>query len=92
MRFAPNSRRDFDLDNKDPVLSTIENFRLKNGTNGRDKADKWTPEKVARYGGTAPDSVGAWLVYWFQSMPGLDNKAFDDTMRPMKNWWVYWYY
>lgn len=92
VRFAPNARRDFDLDNKKPVLSTIEHFRLRDGADGRDKAESWTPEKTVPYRAVAPDCVGAWMVFWRQSMPGLNNKALDDTGRPMKNWWVYLYY
>jgi hypothetical protein len=92
VRFPPNARREFDTENKKPVLSTIEHFRLRDGTEGRDKAEPWTSDKLAPYRAVAPDCVGAWMVFWRQSMPGLNNKALDDTGRPMKNWWVYLYY
>ena len=92
VRFPPNARRDFDIDNKIPVLSTIEHFRMRDGSEGRDKAEPWTFEKTVPYRAVAPDCVGAWMVYWRQSMPGLNNKALDDTGRPLKNWWVYLFY
>jgi hypothetical protein len=31
-------------------------------------------------------------VYWFQSMPGLDNKCLDAEGRPLKNWWPFLFY
>ncbi len=92
VRFPPNARREFDIENKTPVLSTIENFRLRNGFEGRDKAEPWTFEKTVPYRAVAPDCVGGWMVYWRQSMPGLNTKALDDTGRPLKNWWVYLFY
>ena len=92
VRFPPNARKEFDVDNKIPVLSTVEHFRMHDGAEGRDKAEPWTFEKTVPYRAVAPDCVGAWMVYWRQSMPGLNNKAQDDTGRPLKNWWVYLFY
>ena len=92
IRFAPNSRREMDLLNKDTVLTTLENYRLKNGSNGADKAERWTMTKLDRYRSVAPDCVGPWAVYWGQSLPGVDTKATDDTGRPMKNWWTFLFY
>ena len=40
----------------------------------------------------APDCMGAWLIYWRQNMPGLDNKQKDDEGKPMKNWWPFLFY
>jgi hypothetical protein len=92
VRFPPNARRDFDIDNMTPVLTNIEHYRLRDGSDGRDKAEPYTSAKLARYRQVAPDCVGAWMVYWRQSMPGLDNKALDDQKLPMKNWWPFLFY
>jgi hypothetical protein len=47
---------------------------------------------LKRYAELAPDCMGRWLVYWWQNMPGLNNRSKDDDGRPMKNWWVFWFY
>jgi hypothetical protein len=90
--FPPNARRHYDLDNPDPVLSTIEDWRIGSGPEGKDRAQPWTPKAFEPYRSLAPDCMGAWLVYWRQNMPGLDNRQKDDAGRPMKNWWPFLFY
>jgi hypothetical protein len=87
VHFMPNGRRDYDLDNRAPVLSTIETWRQPH-----EVARPWTPETLERYRELAPDCMGRWVVYWRQNMPGLDNTALDDEGRPMKNWWPFLFY
>jgi len=87
VHFMPNGRRDYDIDNDAPVLSTIESWRQPG-----QQARPWTPAVLDRYGELAPDCMGRWVVYWRQSMPGLDNTALDDDGRPMKNWWPFLFY
>jgi hypothetical protein len=87
VHFMPNGRRDYDLDNPAPVLSTIETWRQPGQV-----ARPWTPSVLERYRELAPDCMGRWVVYWRQSMPGLDNTALDDEGRPMKNWWPFLFY
>jgi hypothetical protein len=87
VHFMPNGRFDYDLDNRDPVLSTIESWRQPGG-----QPRPWTPAVLDRYGDLAPDCMGRWVVYWRQSMPGLGNTARDDDGRPMKNWWPFLFY
>jgi hypothetical protein len=87
VHFMPNGRFDYDLDNTAPVLSTIETWRQP-GQEPR----PWTPAVLERYRELAPDCMGRWVVYWRQSMPGLDNTALDDDGRPMKNWWPFLFY
>lgn len=91
-RFTPNSLRPFDINSPDPVMSSIENYRMKNGNNGADKIERWTSMRLAKYQALANDCVGPWIVYWWQNMPGLDNKALDEADRPMKNWWPFLFY
>lgn len=38
------------------------------------------------------DNGGKWLTYWCQNVPGYLNDSLDDDGKPMKNWWVFWYY
>ena len=92
VNFVPNARRDGDIANETPVLSTIEHYRLLDGPDGKDRAVPWLPTRFARFQGVAPDASGPWTVYWRQNMPGLDNPCKDDAGRPMLNWWPFLFY
>ena len=71
---------------------TIEDWRIGSGPGGKDVPRPWSNAAFAKYRDLAPDCTGAWLVYWRQNFPGLDNKQKDDTGRPMKNWWPFLFY
>jgi hypothetical protein len=90
--FPPNGRRHYDLDNDQPVMSTIEGWRLRGGPGGKDRAKPWTNAAFRNYRDLAPDCMGAWLVYWRQNMPGYASKQKDDAGRPMKNWGPFLFY
>ncbi len=92
VHFTPNSRGDYDLDNPQPVLCTIEHYRRLDGPNGKDKAELWTVDKFKKYNQLAGDCMGPWLVYWRQNIPGLENRSKDDSRGPMKNWWPFLFY
>jgi hypothetical protein len=87
VHFMPNGRDDYDLENAAPVLSTVESWRQPG-----EEARPWTPAVLERYRELAPDCMGRWVVYWRQSMPGLDTAALDDDGRSMKNWWPFLFY
>ena len=87
VHFTPNGRFDYDLDNPEQVLSTIESWRQPG-----QEARTWTIAELERYRDLAPDCMGRWVVYWRQNMPGLDNTALDDEGRPMKSWWPFLFY
>jgi hypothetical protein len=90
--FPPNARGHYDLDNGQPVLSTIEDWRIGSGPDGKDLAKPFTSRAIREYRDRAPDCMGPWLVYWRQNMPGLDNKQKDESGKPMKNWWPFLFY
>lgn len=92
VHFTPNARDHYDQDNTNFVMSTIEDWRIGSGPDGKDRAEPWSNEKIARYKDIAPDCQGRWLVYWRQNMPGLENKSKDDTGTPMKNWFPFLFY
>ena len=91
VHFMVNGRHDYDLDNQQPVLTTIEHYRLRDN-NGKDKITLWTPTILDRYKDLGADCMGRWVIYWRQNMPGLDNRAKDDDNRPMRNWWPFLFY
>ena len=90
--WPPNARGHYDLDNKAAVLSTIEDWRMGSGPGGTDLRKPFTNEAFNRYRKLAPDCMGAWLIYWRQNMPGLDNRQKDELGKPMKNWWPFLFY
>lgn len=92
VHFPPNGRSHYDLSNDQPVLSTIEDWRIGSGTGGKDLARPFTNQAFEKYRTLAPDCMGAWLVYWRQNMPGLDNRQKADGGQPMKNWWPFLFY
>jgi hypothetical protein len=92
VHFTINSRKDMDMDNPQPVMSTIEHFRLHDGLRGSDKSELWTPAVIQRFKAGASDCMGPWLTYWMQNFPGADNRAVDDDGHHMKNWWPFLFY
>ena len=84
--WPPNARGHYDLENTNAVSSTMEDWRI-GGTK-----KPFTNTAFARYRKFAPDCMGAWLVYWRQNFPGLDNAQKDDDGKPMKNWWPFLFY
>jgi len=90
--FAPGARHHYDLGSPYTVMSTIENWRMRNGPDGRDLALEFNKEKFLRYSEVAPDCQGAWMIFWRQCMPGLDNQCLDDDGNLMKNWWPFLFY
>jgi hypothetical protein len=90
--FPPNARGHYDLDNANPILSTIEDWRQGSGPGGKDLAAPFTNKAFRQYRDLAPDCMGPWLIYWRQNMPGLNNRQKDDDGRPMKNWGPFLFY
>ncbi|HEX6133093.1 MAG TPA: hypothetical protein VFZ24_03855, partial [Longimicrobiales bacterium] len=87
----PNTTQEYDYENPVPVQSDIEDWRP-DGT-GAKKAiavDAWA-SLVFPWPGAQdfPQRVETqWYIYWFQSMPGLNNgiPLHDGTMT---NWWYF---
>lgn len=92
--FPPNARHNYDETNTATVLTTCEHYGLHDGPGGKDLQTPYNVHTLDRWkaqygvGGTG----GAWFMYWFESWPGLNNKATMPDGTPMKNWWVYLYY
>lgn len=92
VHFPPNARAHYDLHNDQPVLSTIEDWRIGSGLNGEDIAKPFSTAVFQNSRDQASDCMGPWLVYWRQNMPGLENRQKDEHGRPMKNWWPFLFY
>jgi hypothetical protein len=92
VHFMPNGRSHYDLENRDPVMSTIEDWRIGSGTGHKDLAKPWTNAVLDQYKELAPDCMGRWLVYWRQNFPGYKNRSKDDNGKRMKNWLPFLFY
>jgi hypothetical protein len=92
VHFTINGRHDYDLDNPQPVSTTIEHYGLRDGANGGDATTLFTPAVYAGYRQLANDCMGPWLIYWRQNWPGYRTRALDDDGRPMKNWCPFLFY
>jgi hypothetical protein len=92
VHFPPGARGHYDLVSPYIVKTVIENYRMRNGPDGKDVVHDFDPGKFRQYDNLAPDCMGAWMVYWRQCMPGLDNHCVADAGQPMKNWWVFLFY
>lgn len=93
--FPPNASGQYDKSNAQVVMSTCEHYGLHDGPGGADLQTPYSVATVDRWKNTPTGSAmrgGGWFMYWFQSWPGLDNKAKMADGSPMKNWWVYLYY
>jgi len=92
VHFPPGARHHYDLSSPFVVMSTIEDYRLRNGPDGKDRATEFNIKRIRAAGNFAPDCMGNWMVFWRQCMPGLDNECVDNAGRPMKNWWPFLFY
>lgn len=92
VHFTPNGRSHYDLTSPYTATSTIQHWRQGDGPGGEDMPEPFSIADFQIYNSKAPDCMGPWLVYWRQSMPGLDNAALDDDGLPMKNWWPFLFY
>lgn len=90
--FPPGARWHYDLESPYTVQTTLETYRTRATAEGKDEVREFTKEKYEKYKDVAPDCMGRWIVYWFQSMPGLENRCMDAEGKAMKNWWPFLFY
>ena len=82
----------FLLDTKILGNGCFEGIGRGRGQGNRDRAGPFSSAVLLRNRDLAPDCMGAWLVYWRQNMPGMNNRSKDDAGKPMKNWWPFLFY
>jgi len=85
--FPPNARTHYDIDHREPVQATCESYRQSGGLPKPTSSRDWM-----RYAPIAGDCTGPWIIYWWQSFPGIDRVAITDDRAPMKNWWPFLFY
>ncbi len=95
--FPPNATGASAQDDALTVLTSCENYGLRNGADGGDLATPYTASLPTRdYAGAAGvasgDCAGPQVTYLLASMPGLGTTAALPDGTPMKNWWPYLFY
>jgi hypothetical protein len=90
--FPPNASDHYDIVSPTTVSSTCRGYRTGGGPGAGDPESPITASDWDAYRSLAPDCTGAWIVWWWQSFPGLGNAARDESGAPMKNWWPFLFY
>jgi hypothetical protein len=95
--FPPNATGAAAQDDGLTVLTSCENYGLRNAADGGDLTTPYTTSlPTSDYSGVAgvssPDCSGPQVTYLFASMPGLGTTASLPDGTPMKNWWPYLFY
>jgi hypothetical protein len=105
--FYPNTTGTYSYDANMPdptVLTSCENYGLKNGPDGKDLTTPYTNAMTDMFYGrsqrTCPadqpacddDCGGHGTTYLYQNFPSYGTQARNDDDTPMQNWWVYLFY
>lgn len=85
--FTPAGRQHYDLDSDFAVRTSCKRYR-----DGSGASDLFSRADYDRYRTVAPDCMGPFLMWWRQSLPGLDNRSRDAAGAPMLNWWPFLFY
>ena len=104
--FPPNTSTDYDYCNDILLESDIMNWIPEGGMNEEVNCETWTSieynypfetiywNKFKGIDNISFDSHYKWLIYWFQSIPGLDNNipyTKNGTNYTLTNWWDLFY-
>lgn len=102
--YPVNASRAYDYDNQTPFSSEIPNWNP-NGTATTTTVSSLSWKKNITINYTMPTSTyknetsrnvvgndpqGGWMIYWFQSIPGDDNKITYGS-KQLTNWWDIYY-
>ncbi|MCL2448804.1 MAG: hypothetical protein FWD17_07655 [Polyangiaceae bacterium] len=94
--FPPNATGESVQEGDITVLTSCENYGLRNAASGADVTTPYSNAIAASdymgVAGVATDCGGAQPTYILASMPGLGTSATAADGTPMKNWWVYLFY
>lgn len=87
VHWAPNATMHYDLSSPASVLSSCTHWR-----DGSGATELFDASIIAQYADVAPDCQGAFLVWWWQNVPGRHASAIDDDGGVMLSWWPFFYY
>jgi Divergent InlB B-repeat domain len=91
VHYPPNATNDYDYNNLNFINSDIEDWKP-DGTGKFKAINKLTWNSVGYIWppGVFSDSQSNWLLYWYQSIPNLDNKL-EYKGSQLTNWWDIFY-
>ena len=97
--WPPNATSDYDYGNKVTVKSDIASWQPSGGTYIDVNVDTWlgknysfpmTATNIVGESNYANDAQVKWFIYWWQSIPGLNNSiSYNNTT--LENWWDIFY-
>ncbi len=97
--WPPNATSDYDYGNKVAVKSDIASYQPSGGTYIDVNVDTWLGKKYS-FPMTATNIIGEsnydndaqvkWFIYWWQSIPGLNN-TIPYNNSTLTNWWDIFY-
>ena len=97
--WPPNATSDYDYGNKVAVKSDIASYQPSGGTYIDVNVDTWLGKKYS-FPMTATNIIGEsnydndaqvkWFIYWWQSIPGLNNTV-PYNNSTLTNWWDIFY-
>jgi len=82
--YTPNNQGKLDYDNAREISSDCQNWEPAGGTKEYISCKTWGGSNCTQYNEDG-DNV-AYLVWWMQNLPGIDNEVYDDDYK-VKNWW-----
>jgi hypothetical protein len=89
----PNTNRDYDWNNKTPVLSDIEDWKPTGGNKKLINSDRWINATLSTMPSVPTitydynrDAQYKWLIFWMQSIPGYNN-----GITGVNDWWDLFY-
>lgn len=97
--WPPNATSDYDYSNKIAVKSDIASWQPSGGIYVDVNVDTWlgknysfpmTATNIVGESNYANDSQVKWFIYWWQSIPGLNN-SIPYNNSTLENWWDIFY-
>ena len=92
VHFPPNAANHYDYGSSVPVSSDCADFGRNVATCRARRTETVTAAMWANYEQLSPDCGGAFLVYWYQHMPGYGSAQLFDDGRPMLSVWPFLFY
>lgn len=92
VHFPPNAGNHYDYASTVPVSSDCRDFGRNVATCRARTSAAVSAAMWANYEQLSPDCGGAFLVYWYQHMPGFGSGQLFDDGRPMLSVWPFLFY
>jgi hypothetical protein len=92
VHFPPNANNHYDYGSSTAVNSDCADFGRNVATCRTRSTQPLTADAWAGFEALSPDCGGAFLIYWYQHMPGFASAQLFDDGRPMLALWPFLFY